>query len=75
MGTLTRRVTGSMDMAQAVTRHKDIQVAQQYAGLPTEANRKAVNDVFDYLDNLERSSPTGDSGKKKMGLSLVVSDN
>ncbi len=48
MGTLTRRVTGSMEMAQAVTRHKDIQVAQQYAGLPTEANRKAVNDVFDY---------------------------
>jgi integrase len=72
MGTLTRRVTGSLDMAQAVTRHKDIQVAQQYAGLPTEANRKAVNDVFEYLDNLERSGPRVDDGnKKKVGLRLV----
>lgn len=75
MGTLTRRVTGSMDMAQAVTRHKDIQVAQQYAGLPTEANRKAVNDVFDYLDNLERSSSNEVCGKRKAGLRLVVSDD
>lgn len=70
MGTLTRRVTGSMDMAQAVTRHKDIQVAQQYAGLPTEANRKAVNDVFNYLDNLERGSTSSDGGKRT-GLRLV----
>ena len=54
MGTITRRVTGSMDMAQAVTRHKDVKVAQQYAGLPTEANRRAVNDVFSYLDDLEK---------------------
>ena len=69
MGTITRRVTGSLDMAQAVTRHKDIQVAQQYAGLPTEANRKAVNDVFAYLDNLERAGD-GES-KKKVGLRLV----
>ena len=42
-------VDGSVDMAQVVTRHKDIQVAQQYASLPTEANRKVVNDV-----NLDR---------------------
>ena len=54
MGTITRRVTGSMDMAQAVTRHKDIKVAQQYAGMPTEANKKAVNDVFEYLNLLEK---------------------
>lgn len=53
MGTITRRVTGSVDMAQAVTRHKDIQVAQQYASLPTEANKKAVNDVFEYLNEIE----------------------
>ncbi len=53
MGTITRRVTGSIDMAQAVTRHKDIQVAQQYSSLPTEANKKAVNDVCDFLDELE----------------------
>lgn len=72
MGTLTRRVTGSMDMAQAVTRHKDIQVAQQYAGLPTEANRKAVNDVFNYLDNLERESEPVVT-MKKASLKLVVS--
>ena len=54
MGTITRRVTGSLDMAQAVTRHKDIRVAQQYANLPTEANKRAVGDVFSYLDNLEK---------------------
>ena len=54
MGTITRRVTGSLDMAQAVTRHKDLKVAQQYAGLPTEANKKAVNDVFSYLNGLEK---------------------
>jgi len=53
MGTITRKVTGSADMAQAVTRHKDIQVAQQYASLPSEANKKAVNDVCDYLYKLE----------------------
>lgn len=56
MGTITRRVTGSVDMAQAVTRHKDIQVAQQYASLPTDANKKAVNDVFEYLDAIEKGS-------------------
>lgn len=53
MGTITRKVTGSADMAQAVTRHKDIQVAQQYASLPTEANKQAVNDVYNYLNELE----------------------
>ena len=62
MGTITRRVTGSMDMAQAVTRHKDVRTAQQYAGLPTEANRKAVGDVFDYLDGLEATIETGKTG-------------
>jgi integrase len=55
MGTITRKVTGSLDMAQSVTRHKDIQVAQQYASLPTEANKKAVSDVYSYLDNLEKA--------------------
>lgn len=70
MGTLTRRVTGSLDMAQAVTRHKDIQVAQQYVGLPTAENRKAVNDVFSYLDTLERSGNVGVQ-EKKVGLRLV----
>lgn len=61
MGTITRRVTGSVDMAQAVTRHKDVRVAQQYASLPTEANRRAVADVFGYLDDLER----GEHGRKE----------
>ena len=36
--------------------------------------KEAVNDVFDYLDNLERSSVTGDSGRRKAGLRLVMSD-
>mgnify|MGYP001597944868 CR=1 FL=1 len=63
MGTITRKVTGSVDMAQAVTRHKDIQVAQQYASLPTEANRKAVNDVNSYLENLEQGNFPGDQTK------------
>lgn len=71
MGTLTRKVTGSLDMAQAVTRHKDIQVAQQYAGLPTEANRKAVNDVFTYLDDLERTGDRVKRDEKRLGLRLV----
>lgn len=53
MGTITRRVTGSADMAQAVTRHKDIQVAQQYASVPTEANRKAVDEVFQFMSRME----------------------
>ena len=53
MGTITRKVTGSLDMAQSVTRHKDIKVAQQYASLPTEANRQAVNDVNAYFDDIE----------------------
>lgn len=56
MGTITRRVTGSADMAQAVTRHKDIQMAQQYASLPTEANRRAVNQVFEYLNEIEKGA-------------------
>ncbi len=55
MGTITRKVTGSVDMAQAVTRHKDIQIAQQYASLPTDANRKAVHDVNLYLEELENN--------------------
>ncbi len=65
MGTITRRVTGSVDMAQAVTRHKDVRVAQQYAAMPTEANRKAVNDVNTYLDQLESSK---DLSKRKLRL-------
>jgi integrase len=67
MGTITRKVTGSADMAQAVTRHKDIKVAQQYASLPTEANKQAVNDVFSYLNNLEIDKP-------KTSLKIVESD-
>jgi site-specific recombinase XerD len=80
MGTITRRVTGSLDMAQAVTRHKDIQVAEQYADMPTEANKKAVNDVFDYLDDLENSeSKKGihlddlENSESKKGIHLVDS--
>ena len=53
MGTITRKVTGSLDMAQAVTRHKDVRVAQQYASIPTDANRKALKEVGDYLVELE----------------------
>ena len=70
MGTITRKVTGSIDMAQAVTRHKDIQVAQQYASLPTEANRKAVNDVNTFLENLEHKPIL-----KKRGLVLLGKDS
>ncbi len=68
MGTITRKVTGSVDMAQAVTRHKDIQVAQQYASLPTEANKQAVNDVYSYLNDLEK-------GKTKSSLRITKSDD
>ncbi|MEK6625226.1 MAG: hypothetical protein AABY86_09675 [Bdellovibrionota bacterium] len=44
-------------------------MAQQYASLPTEANRKAVNDVNYFLENLEQSS-----GPAKTRLSLVRTD-
>lgn len=71
MRTITRRVTGSLDMAQAVTRHKDIQVAQQYANLPTEANRIAVNDVFHYLDKIEHANDSGLKDEKKIVLRLI----
>ena len=53
MGTITRRVTGSMDAAQAVTGHKDVKTAQQYASLPSEANRHAVVDVNRFMKRLE----------------------
>ena len=59
MGTITRRVTGSIDMAQAVTRHKDAKMAQHYADLPSEANKKAVKDVFHYLNGLEKELQKG----------------
>ena len=51
MGAIARKVTGSVDMDQVVKRHKGIQVAYQYASLPSEGNQQAVNDVFSYLDN------------------------
>ncbi len=34
--------------------HNAIKIAQQYAGMPTEANKKAVNDVFECLNELEK---------------------
>jgi integrase len=74
MGTLTRKVTGSLDMAQAVTRHKDIQVAQQYANLPTEVNRKAVNDVCDYLQNFEANSRLNEVEKRRKAFQVIQSE-
>ena len=53
MGTITRMVTGNLDAAQAVTGHKDIRMVQHYANLPSEANKKAVNQVGDFLKNLK----------------------
>jgi hypothetical protein len=55
-------------------------VAEQYADMPTEANKKAVNDVFDYLDDLENSeSKKGihlddlENSESKKGIHLVDS--
>ncbi len=59
MGTITRRVTGSLDAAQAVTGHKDIKMAQHYASMPTDTNKKAVNEVNLYMRNLEEKSDRG----------------
>ena len=53
MGTITRMVTGNLDAAQAVTGHKDIRMVQHYANLPSEANKKAVNQVGDFLKSLK----------------------
>lgn len=55
MGTITRRVTGSLDAAQAVTGHKDIKMAQHYASLPTDTNKMAVNQVNAFMENLEKT--------------------
>lgn len=49
MGTITRSVTGNLDSAQAVTRHKDTKIAQQYSQLDYELQKKASNDVEDYM--------------------------
>jgi len=56
MGTITRMVTGSMDSAQAVTGHKDIKMAQHYSSMPTDMNKNAVNDVNQFMRNLELSA-------------------
>ncbi|MBT7765972.1 MAG: tyrosine-type recombinase/integrase, partial [Bdellovibrionales bacterium] len=53
MGTITRRVTGSLDATQAVTGHKDIRMAQHYASLPSEANKHAVTEVQKFMFDLE----------------------
>ncbi len=55
MGTITRKVTGSLDAAQAVTGHKDIKMVQHYASLPSEANKMAVNEVNAFMSKLEKS--------------------
>ncbi len=53
MGTITRNVTGSIDSAQAVTRHKDTKTAEKYASMPTRANREAVNMVGQYIEKFK----------------------
>ena len=53
MGTITRRVTGSLDFAQAVTGHKDIKMIQHYASLPSQANVQAINEVSDFMKTVE----------------------
>ena len=50
MATLTRAVTGSLDSAQAVTGHKDMKLAQHYAGLQKDENKKALLAVEGYLN-------------------------
>ena len=60
MGTITRRVTGSLDATQAGTGHKDIRMAQHYASLPSEANKLAVTEVQRFMFDLEKSSNSSD---------------
>ncbi len=50
MGTITRSVTGNLDAAQAVTRHKDIKIAQQYSNLDFELQKDAANAVENFLN-------------------------
>jgi integrase len=50
MATLTRRVTGSLDSAQAVTGHKDSRLVQHYAHLDSEENKRAIVAVENFLN-------------------------
>lgn len=50
MATLTRKVTGSLTSAQAITGHKDLKLAQHYAGVPEDENMKAIVAVEKYLN-------------------------
>lgn len=53
MGTITRNVTGSIDSAQAVTRHKDSKTAEKYSSMPTRANREAVTVVGEFIEKFK----------------------
>lgn len=53
MGTITRNVTGSIDSAQAVTRHKDSKTAEKYSSMPTRANRDAVTIVGEFIEKFK----------------------
>jgi len=71
MGTITGKVTGSLDAAQAVTGHKDIKMAQHYASIPTEANKMAVNEVEKFMSQI-----TSDGKKhKRKNLRIVKGSN
>ena len=52
MGTITRKITGSLDAAQAVTGHKVIKMAQHYASVPSDANKNAVKEVESFMKKL-----------------------
>ena len=68
MGTITRKVTGSLDAAQAVTGHKDINMVQHYAAMPSEANRKAVNDVERFMATLSGENPQDENNVRRLTL-------
>src|SRR3989339_223511 len=68
MGTITRKVTGSLDAAQAVTGHKDIKMVQHYAAMPSEANRKAVNDVERFMATLSGENPQDENNVRRLTL-------
>ena len=46
MASITRKVTGNLDMVQAVTGHKSIQMAEHYGPLPSNLQGDAVLKVF-----------------------------
>lgn len=53
MATLTRKSTGSLELTQAMTGHKDQKLVQHYAFMDKSCNQEALTTVWNHLKNFE----------------------